>query len=94
MKVKNVVKGVQSRYNITEITIIEGHKIHFSGEYNKFFSECDVTMIIERDKLLEREVEAKYLISNCKLFLFLKEDKVISEPVDYEPLAHIAFNEE
>lgn len=73
---KNVINGCKSRYDITEITVIENTHICFSGLINKFEDDCIPTMIEYRNMLLNREVVSKDLIGGNKLFVFIspKED--------------------
>lgn len=72
---KNVIKGCMKQYDIEEITIIRGYKPLFSGTYQAFFSECDITMFRYREELLKSEVVEKTVLNNRKLFAFLKESE-------------------
>ena len=71
MRCKKVIDGCRQKYCIEEITILEGHKIHYSGPFDKFYTNCDVAMILYRNQLLKREVEAKTVFNSWKLFIFL-----------------------
>lgn len=71
MKCKKVIDGCRQKYDIEEITILEGHRVHYSGSFDKFYTICDVDMLLYRDQLLKREVEAKTVFNHRKLFLFL-----------------------
>lgn len=71
MKCKKVIDGCRQKYCIEEITILEGHKVHYSGSFDKFYTNCDVDMILYRDQLLKREVETKTVFNFRKLFIFL-----------------------
>lgn len=73
---KNVIRACKGRYDITELTIIDGYEIIFSGLIEKFEGQCDVAMILYRDELLKREVAAKNIFgaNETKLFCFLKNN--------------------
>lgn len=73
---KHVIRACKGRYDIAELTIIDGYDILFSGAIDKFEAQCDVSMILYRDELLKREVIAKNIFgaNNTKLFVFLKNN--------------------
>lgn len=76
MKCKKVIDGYLSKYDIKELTIIDGYKILFSGSFNDFYKECDGCMIKYRNKILKRTVLEKTILNNRKLFLFLEPEAV------------------
>ena len=75
MRCKKVIDGCRQKYCIEEITILDGHKVHYSGSFDKFYANCDVDMILYRNQLLKREVEAKTVFNGRKLFIFLAADE-------------------
>lgn len=77
MRCDKVIKGCMTQYAIEEITIIEGHKIHFSGSYDAFFKNFDINMVTFRNALLKREVSEKVVFNFRKLFIFLKPENEI-----------------
>ncbi|MEE1154814.1 MAG: hypothetical protein UH241_06630 [Acutalibacteraceae bacterium] len=70
---KNVIRACKGKYNVEELTIIDGHKILFSGQIEKFEAQCEASMILWRNELLKREVEDKNVfgVGGAKLFVFL-----------------------
>ena len=72
--VKTVIQANRQTHNITDITIIEGFKVHFSGTYGAFLANCDIDMVMFRNALLKREVAGTYLLNNSRLYIFLVED--------------------
>lgn len=72
-KLKNVIKGCIKQYDLESITIICGYKALYSGPIDKFYSNCDIGMVVYRNELLEKEVIEKSLLNNNKLFIFLNE---------------------
>lgn len=73
---KNVIRACKGKYDITEMTIIDGYEILFSGLLENFEEQCDIDMILYRNKLLKREVAAKNIFgaNETKLFCFLKNN--------------------
>ena len=71
MRCDKVIKGCMAQYEIEEITIIEGHQVHFSGSHEAFLQNCDISMVMFRDALLKREVSEKTVLNSHKLFIFL-----------------------
>lgn len=76
MKCKNVISGCLSKYDISEITIIDGYRVLYSGDIESFFQKCDLLMIDFRNEILKRNVIEKTILGNKKLFLFLKQEAV------------------
>lgn len=77
--VKHTLAGCKGKYDLTHITIICGHKVLFSGIIDNFFSNCNIAMVNYRNQILEREVIAKDILNNNKLFLFIKAADAESE---------------
>lgn len=76
MKCKNVISGCLSRYDISEITIIDGYRVLYSGAIENFCEKCDPLMIDFRDGILKRNVTEKTILGGRKLFLFLEQEAV------------------
>lgn len=74
MKCKKVIDGCLQRYDISEITIIDGYKILYSGAFNYFYKDCDGSMYMYRNDILKRNVVEKSILNNRKLFLFLEQE--------------------
>lgn len=74
-KAKKVINETKEKYDITHLTIICGYKALYSGLIDNFFSNCDITMVVYRNELLEREVIGKDILNNNKLFLFISEEE-------------------
>lgn len=70
MKVKNVIKGLQSRYNLEEITIIDSDRVCFSGDIEKWTTP-DKDMTFYKRDIMEREVITKLIHCNKKAFIFV-----------------------
>lgn len=74
MNLKQTVRQFTYNYDIEEVTVIDGYQVHYSGAYEKFFASCDVSMILERNRLLKCKVAGTCLLANRKLFIFLKQE--------------------
>lgn len=74
-KVKKAIEEAKKKYDITHLTIICGYKALYSGVIDNFFSNCDISMVVYRNELLEREVVGKDILNNNKLFLFISEEE-------------------
>lgn len=72
-KLKNVIKGCIKQYELEEITVICGYKPLYSGSFSGFYSNCDISMVVYRNELLEKEVIEKSILNNKKLFVFLSQ---------------------
>lgn len=75
MKCKKVIDGCLQKYDIQEITILEGQKVHYSGSRDGFWECCHVDMVLFRNQLLKREVAGKTVFNGRKLFIFLAEEE-------------------
>lgn len=73
MQCKKIIDGCLQRYDVSEITIIDGYKVLYSGSFNHFYKDCDVNTYQYRNNILKRIVIEKQIINNRKLFLFLKQ---------------------
>lgn len=74
MKCKKVIDGCLSRYDILEVTIIDGFKVLYSGAFDAFYKNCDISMYVYRNDILKRNVAEKTILGNRKLFLFLEQE--------------------
>ena len=73
MKCKKVIDGVLQRYGITEVTIIDGYNVLYSGSFDCFYKNCDGSMYRYRSDILKRDVAEKKILNGIKLFLFLEQ---------------------
>lgn len=71
-KVKNVIKGFMSKWDIEEITIIEDEKeqVTFSGDIESFLYPSEL-MWLEADRLRNAEVKRILAFNERKLFIFI-----------------------
>lgn len=70
--VEKTIQVCRQQHDIEEVTIIEGLTVSYSGPYEKFFANCDPSMIIFRNDLLKREVAGTHLLAGRKLFVFIE----------------------
>ena len=70
MKCKKVIDGCLQGYDISEITIIDGYKVLYSGSFDHFYKNCDASMYRYRNEILKRIVLEKQILNSGKLFLF------------------------
>lgn len=72
-KVKNVIKGNISKFDIIELTIIENYKVLFSGIIENFLNVQEENSILykEKTRILETECKHSDRFNNKKLFLFI-----------------------
>lgn len=73
--VEKIIRVCRQQNDIEEVTIIEGFTVHYSGDYAKFFAECDPSMVLFRNKLLRRNVLNTCMLANRKLFIFLASEE-------------------
>lgn len=71
-KVKNVIKGFMSKWDIEELTIIEDEKekVTFSGDIEKFLYPSEL-MRLEADRIKNAEVKRILEFNGRKLFIFI-----------------------
>lgn len=71
-KVKNVIKGFMSKWDIEELTIIEDEKekVTFSGDIEKFLYPSEL-MRLEADRIKNAEVKRILAFNGRKLFIFI-----------------------
>lgn len=71
-KVKNVIKGFMSKWDIEELTIIEDEKeqVTFSGDIEKFLYPSELTWL-EADRIRNAEVKRILAFNERKLFIFI-----------------------
>ena len=70
--VKKVIDGCKEKYDLEEITILEGYHVLYSGALDAFFNNCDKDMVLYRNEILKRSVKEKFIFNHCKVFLFLE----------------------
>lgn len=70
MKVKNVIKGYKTKFNIEEINVISSEKIIYSGSMNGW-DMTDVDMISYKKQVENMDVVKSMMFNNRKLFLFV-----------------------
>lgn len=71
-KVKNVIKGFMSKWDIEELTIIEDEKekVTFSGDIERFLYTSEL-MRLEADRIKNAEVKRILEFNGRKLFIFI-----------------------
>lgn len=71
-KVKNVIKGFMSKWDIEELTIIEDEKeqVTFSGDIEEFLYPSELTWLVA-DRLRNAEVKRILAFNERKLFIFI-----------------------
>ena len=72
MKVRNVIRGLQSEYNLQEVNIISQTetKVYYSGTVDGWNS-TDVDLILLKRKIENSEVINKIMFNNRKAFIFI-----------------------
>ena len=70
MKVKNVIKGLNQKYSLEEITIIDSDRVCFSGAIENWKTP-DKDMIFYKRAIMEREVIGRLIHNNRKAFIFI-----------------------
>ncbi len=79
-KVKNILKGYETQFDIGEITIFDTDgKVTYSGPYGKFMDtrESDGLLWEEWKRILNSDCEKCIPFNNSKLFVFLcREDNI------------------
>jgi len=72
-KIKNVIKGYLSKYDITAITFFEGDTCIFSGSYdafNKIHFDTDKYLWEVKERILNSDCSKCILHNTSKLFIF------------------------
>ncbi len=70
MKVKNVIKGLNQKYDLEEITIIDSDRVCFSGKFENWKTPA-VDMVLYKRQILEREVIGRLVHNNRKAYIFI-----------------------
>ena len=70
MKVKNVIKGLKTRYNLEEINVISSERVIYSGPLNKWV-ETEPCMIVFKREIENKEVTKSLMFNGRKAFLFV-----------------------
>jgi hypothetical protein len=73
-KVKNILKGYESKFNIEEITVFDtDSSVRYSGSYEQFMDtkESDGLLWEEWKRILNSDCEKCIPFNNRKLFVFL-----------------------
>lgn len=71
--VKKIIDGCKAKYDLEEITIIEGYHVLYSGSFDKFYIDYDKDMTLYRNEILKRSVKEKNVFNHRKLFLFIEQ---------------------
>lgn len=71
---KQVIDKYRKEHSIEEVTIIDGFRVIFSGNYDALYANCDPDMILYRRTVLKRTVLEVTLFNFRKLFVFLAEE--------------------
>lgn len=71
-KVKNVIKGFMSKWDIEELTIIEDEKeqVTFSGDIENFLYPSELVWLVA-DRIRNAEVKRILAFNERKLFIFI-----------------------
>ena len=71
-KVKNVIKGFMSKWDIEELTIIEDEKeqVTFSGDIENFLYTSELVWLVA-DRIRNAEVKRILTFNERKLFIFI-----------------------
>ena len=78
--VEKTIKIHRKQHDIEEVTFIDGFCVYYSGAYEKFFADCDASMVLFRNKLLKRKVLETSLLADRKLFIFLVPEGTGEDP--------------
>lgn len=70
MKVKNVIKGYKSQFNVEEVNIISDEKVIFSGTLNGW-DLTSVNMIDYKKQVENMEVVKSMVFNHRKIFIFV-----------------------
>lgn len=72
MKVKNVIKGLASQYNLEAVHIITPERVLFSGDFSKW-SATSVSMLSFKKEVENLEVIDRLMFNNRAAFIFVPE---------------------
>lgn len=73
-KVKNVIKGYLSKFDITEVTFFKNDEVEYSGSYESFKEmNCDKSEYLGKVKsdILESDCIKCINFNDTKLFIFI-----------------------
>ena len=70
MTVKNVLKGLMSKYSLEEINIIQPDKVIYSGSVDGW-KATSVDMILYKKEIEKSEVYDRLIFNGRKAFLFV-----------------------
>lgn len=73
-KVKNVIKGYRSRFDLEELTIIsnEQEKVYFSGSLLQWDGVVDIYLLNQKKEIENSQVLKEINFNNRKLFIFIQ----------------------
>lgn len=81
MKVKNVLKGLFQKYELSEINIIEPDRVIYSGTVDGW-KATTVDMILYKKEIENTEVAHKIIFNNRKAFIFIAPIGAFYPPVE------------
>ena len=91
MKVKNVIKGLQQKYDLQEISIISPaeSKVYFSGTLDQWKATHKDLLPLKR-KVEDTEVVERIMFNGTKAFIFISPLDCFypSKDDDFEPITH------
>lgn len=72
-KVKNIIKGYTSKFNIEEVTFFKDEEVLYSGSLDKFLNTSidDIVLYTKRNEILNSDCYKCLNHNNIKLFLFI-----------------------
>ena len=72
MKVKNVIRGLLTEYELEEINIITNDRVIFSGRPDQW-KATSVDMILYKCAVEKAEVTKRLIFNNRKAFIFIED---------------------
>lgn len=81
MKFKNVLKGLQQKYNIEEINVISTSKVIYSGTLEGW-KNTEPDMLHYKKQVENLEVIDHMMFNNRKAFLFVPDVGVYYPPIN------------
>jgi hypothetical protein len=73
MTVKNVLKGLQQKWNLEEIHIISPTKVLYSGSLDQGWNNTSTDMLPHKKQVENLEVVDRLMFNGRKAFLFVPE---------------------
>lgn len=81
MKVKNVLKGLLQKYDLSEINIIEPDRVIYSGTVDGWKATA-IDMILYKKEIENAEVAHKIIFNNRKAFIFITPIGAFYPPIE------------